>query len=658
MSTLVWVIVGLCAAIVLIALIIALVVTRKRGCGSSGAALSEQAFKRAGQPRRSVIVGLHYDKPELAAIQILSVRKFEGTENEMVIVADVQDAAKRKQFQEHLAAAVPAGVRYVLRFVPESAHGNDNRAGTRNGDSANWCLANIVNPSLDAGAERALLLDGDIFPVCPFDVHGMVPESGVMYRPEGKVLYMWVGFVGLHRNTPNRSTLRLHGGLPGMDVGAHSLEYINANLDVPKTICLSAPRDVICDTEELLAATSPWFAGKAVHDTARSESVVAPDTGEFMRSDTLAVGVWYHMLGVASNWKMAKEETLAKRMELWRTHVDAPADAKVMAQRRLRSLGITNAVVWGHPLHSHTHSYIHAAFAKAFEALGLPTVHVPVVADAPDGSLQHGKPGEPPYEIPDNAVVVVEGAVAGGLPINPSAWYIAHNCDAHVVNGIAPSRLVTLQVVTNDSHVERATPVDGSPVQRLGPDGALFMSWATDLLPEEFTCGDIVPIEKRRRAAVWRGTHSNNGIYENRSILDPFFEEATRIMGLAEDFKLPGASSFEEVRNAVADSLVAPAIVGPWQERHGYIPCRLFKNVSYGALPVTNSEYAAKAFGKDMGLVMLQTDPRKLAAQVKETLDDPQGADKRIRAACMHVRVHHTFYNRIAALVFAFGHRA
>ena len=26
--------------------------------------------------------------------------------------------------------------------------------------------------------------------------------------------------------------------------------------------------------------------------------------------------------------------------------------------------------IWGHPLHSHTHSYIHAAFFKAFKALG------------------------------------------------------------------------------------------------------------------------------------------------------------------------------------------------------------------------------------------------------------------------------------------------
>ena len=38
-----------------------------------------------------------------------------------------------------------------------------------------------------------------------------------------------------------------------------------------------------------------------------------------------------------------------------------------------KEIQIKKVIVWGHPLHSHTHSYIHNAFYTAFKELGYET---------------------------------------------------------------------------------------------------------------------------------------------------------------------------------------------------------------------------------------------------------------------------------------------
>ena len=43
-------------------------------------------------------------------------------------------------------------------------------------------------------------------------------------------------------------------------------------------------------------------------------------------------------------------------------------------------------------------------------------------------------------------------------------------------------------------------------------------------------------------------------------------------------------------KKIIANSEIAPAIVGSWQKEHEYVPCRIFKNISYGKLGMTNSE--------------------------------------------------------------------
>jgi len=313
--------------------------------------------------------------------------------------------------------------------------------------------------------------------------------------------------------------------------------------------------------------------------------------------------------------------------------------ARSAALLRLDSLGITSAVLWGHPLASHTHSYIHAAFAKAFRSLGLPTV------------WHDGKTAK---EIPDNAIVITEGQVCGKLPANPRAFYVLHNVNDERFKRLPKTQVVALQVVHNAQSVRDAKPIDGNPVQRIDFKGDIYMSWASDMLPEEIPHTPGVPFSKRTQEVRFIGTVDNNrrNRFQNGSELMPFLNECVKA-GIKDGIRGRRnlmCMTFEENAKAVGRAAVAPAIVGHWQREHAYVPCRLFKNITYGALPVTNSEMCKKVIPE---AVWEQT-PRALAKSALKTLKDHDATEATWSAAVERVRTHHTYVNRIAALAFAF----
>jgi len=62
-------------------------------------------------------------------------------------------------------------------------------------------------------------------------------------------------------------------------------------------------------------------------------------------------------------------------------------------------------------------------------------------------------------------------------------------------------------------------------------------------------------------------------------------------------FKHKFSISPQENCDLILHSYFAPTIVGKWQDEEGYIPCRAFKNASYGQYLVTNSKTVYNLFG-------------------------------------------------------------
>jgi hypothetical protein len=303
-----------------------------------------------------------------------------------------------------------------------------------------------------------------------------------------------------------------------------------------------------------------------------------------------------------------------------------------------------NILVWGHALHTHTHSYIHAGFIKAFSFMGCKTTWVDdrnqhsVAKYSSELSLLTSQERR-------NTLVITEGQVDSELPVIDGISYVIHNCNREKY---PVSKVLNLQVITNG--IENSQGVQGDAVADSYAyfdkhSNTLYQPWATDLLPHEFVRAQ----ESRNlngldqilasRTLCWIGTIWG-GYWGNKSELDPLFKFAE-----SSGFRLVigGKSlSFEENLNLVRTCSVAPAVVGRWQKVNDYIPCRLFKNISYGGSVFTNSAICANLMH---GSIIYSDDPIDGLKKFMEI--SQREKNERQTYAANNVLLHHTFLNRI-----------
>lgn len=232
-------------------------------------------------------------------------------------------------------------------------------------------------------------------------------------------------------------------------------------------------------------------------------------------------------------------------------------------------------IIWGLPLHSHTHSYIHQAFTRASKAMGYETFWVDDCEES--NNL-----------LTDDSLVICCGISDAHLRHRKNTKYVLHNSSRE---DLKEKNAITLQVYTHDV-LKRS--VEKFDIQQLSfwenSTKTLYQPWATDLLPEEIK--DIEPVCR---------SNSSNDIFWIGSIttgLQGNYEEIIEYAKLCEKdgslFKTARSISIQENILAIRASRHSPAIQGKWQIDNGYIPCRVFKNISYGQFTLTNSQTVAE----------------------------------------------------------------
>tara|TARA_Y100000589_G_scaffold230391_1_gene217777 strand:+ start:73 stop:999 length:927 start_codon:yes stop_codon:yes gene_type:complete len=299
-------------------------------------------------------------------------------------------------------------------------------------------------------------------------------------------------------------------------------------------------------------------------------------------------------------------------------------------------------VAWGHPLHSHSHSYIHAAYRKAFEHMGCESYHFGKPEDVPDG-----------FDFKDT-IFLTEGQVEDEIPLEKSSYYITHNSQ----NGEQYKDLknITLQVYTHDcmkydlQKIEDCIYSDG--------DRGLYMPWATDLLPHEcelqWTSRKINPNRGFKPSSggtiSWVGTYSE-GSFGNEDDINKFVHRGES-HGWTFKHTTPWTDplSFEENRKVIFEADCAPTIVGKWQHKVGYVPCRLFKNISYGQLGLVNSQVM---YDLMEGNVLYDDDGGVLFDKFMNTSEED--AKRMFEASAKIVSERHTYINRINTILDIFG---
>lgn len=132
-------------------------------------------------------------------------------------------------------------------------------------------------------------------------------------------------------------------------------------------------------------------------------------------------------------------------------------------------------VLWGHKLHTHTHSYIHYGFYKVFKYMNIETYWFDDDDDISSYDLT-------------NTLFITEGQVDKNIPIIPNSYYVLHHVDFNKYLAIPDENKIKL-VVTHDTNLY--THLNG--IYKVYPyrkntfynDDTLSTMWGTDLLPYE-----------------------------------------------------------------------------------------------------------------------------------------------------------------------------
>ena len=117
----------------------------------------------------------------------------------------------------------------------------------------------------------------------------------------------------------------------------------------------------------------------------------------------------------------------------------------------------------------------------------------------------------------------------------------------------------------------------------------VYIAWATNLLPDEFEEEDIYL--ERENSIYLFGTISAYGVCENYSNWQPFLKACSdnKIKFITNDPWQNPVSMCDVIVNT-QKSLLCIDIRGPEHLKQELLTCRVFKNISYGHLGLTNSK--------------------------------------------------------------------
>jgi len=302
--------------------------------------------------------------------------------------------------------------------------------------------------------------------------------------------------------------------------------------------------------------------------------------------------------------------------------------------KKLEKLHIKQIIIWGHKLHTHTHSYIHNAWFKFFEYLNLNIIWLDNNDDVKEINF-------------DNSLFLTEGQVDQNIPINyNNSYYILHNCKIQKYKTLVKNKKVIIINVFTNIVRDRLNFSNFNNLKNhyyLPNNIILILPWATDLTPEEINKNiqDFSKDKFENKAnfigSIW-GSWSNKD-FSNKSQIETFIKSCKKNKI---KFKNYTSISIEENIKLIKKNKYSPSIQGKWQCDNGYIPCRIFKNISYGGIPITNNKEVYELFDKK---IIYNENIDKLIDDTNNFLE--VNSDSDFKKLIINVRDNHTYLNRI-----------
>jgi hypothetical protein len=292
-------------------------------------------------------------------------------------------------------------------------------------------------------------------------------------------------------------------------------------------------------------------------------------------------------------------------------------------------------VIWGHPLHTHTHSYIHYGFFKAIQSLGYDVRWFNDVESDEDF---------------DNCIFISELNCSKNIPINKSSKYFIHNLSDEFViqDKIDHSEIYNLLVY----HEEYNIPKNLQNIDKYSwydPNTKnIMIMWGTDLLPQEID--NITPVlyDKSKPDVNFVGTIQGENAVRFAHICADHGKNFHNYGGYTGS-SLSKDNQFYDNKTTVdtlRNSYLSFDIREVQHLRNGYVPCRVFKNISYGMWTGTNSTKIGKFFDGHLTIESnLDSLYTKLVDEYSKCTED------KIKHSMNYIKENHTYINRINSLL-------
>ena len=305
---------------------------------------------------------------------------------------------------------------------------------------------------------------------------------------------------------------------------------------------------------------------------------------------------------------------------------------------------INKIIIWGLRDSGHTHSFIHAGFFKAFKHMGYKTYWFNSVSEVAEHKVDTlnafylfvdlvGQPNGP-FPLP---------------PLHSSCFYFGHHIrekQRETIMGKVPLNNVLWFGISTKPHMEKYTTLDYY-IYSL-EDNELLLNWATDLLPHEIQRNiellDAMPASEPTIFHV--GSMSNGWAAPYVEFMKHMQEYGVGFRQFGPDSQF-GLVSDEQNQILIKQSFAAPALQFKWQVDNEYIPCRIFKNISYGKMGITNNPGVHRLFGEK---TLYSSDLKELAKMTYEFEKNPD-KNKVIKELMEEVKEKHTYVSRIKMIM-------
>ena len=303
---------------------------------------------------------------------------------------------------------------------------------------------------------------------------------------------------------------------------------------------------------------------------------------------------------------------------------------------------IKQVVIWGHKLHSHTHSYIHNGFFIAFKSLGYKTFWFDDSDNVVDFDFK-------------NTLFITEHQVNKKIPLCNDCLYLTHYIDECDYVTVPKENIIMLKVSLRD-FVEKD---DKNCIykqlnygnkheyySKINGYNCLYMYWATDLLPEEINV-NINNINNIKLSNEINFIGSTSDV--SRIMQQLCHQNNIKFNKYGGTFNVNSTSNVSVDNNVklIQNSLISPALQDESQIKCNYIPCRIFKNISYGKMGITNNPIVNDLF--DNKLIY----DNDLVSLLNKGFEFETRSDKKntIVKLMEHVRDNHTYINRIKTII-------